>query len=190
VFDSVPGNGVLSPRCRVCGVAPFGAFVRASFLGAPRCSDSVPGTGCFTRCRACGRSARCVREGRASRSAWRFDSGPGTGALGVCGRSTAFVRAGFSERLAFDSGARNGGAFHSVPRIGVGAPLGEGTDNIRAEIHSKGSAQAPEWLPEPAAGRGRTVGGGKPARFCQEETGVLTEQFSSREHDAVHVPYM
>ena len=59
----------------------------------------------------------------------------------------------------------------------------QGTDNIRAEIHSKGSAQA---LGCPRAGlRAReTGGGGRPARFCQEETHVLAEQFSSMEHDA------
>ena len=65
----------------------------------------------------------------------------------------------------------------------------EGTDNIRAEIHSKGSAQA---LGCPRAGlRAReTGGGGRPARFCQEETHVMTEQFSSMEHGAFHVPHL
>ena len=28
------------------------------------------------------------------------------------------------------------------------------------------------------------------SQACQEETGVLTEQFSSREHDAFHVPHL
>ena len=65
----------------------------------------------------------------------------------------------------------------------------QGTDHIRAEIHSKGSAQA---LGCPRAGlRAReTGGGGRPARFCQEETHVLAEQFSSMEHDAFRVPYL
>ena len=38
--------------------------------------------------------------------------------------------------------------------------------------------------------RRETGGGGKPARFCQEETHVLAEQFSSMEHDAFRVPYL
>ena len=32
--------------------------------------------------------------------------------------------------------------------------------------------------------------GRRPARFCQEQTLVLTEQFSSMEHDAFHVSYL
>ena len=65
----------------------------------------------------------------------------------------------------------------------------QGTDNIRAEIHSKGSAQA---LGCPRAGlRAReTGGGGRPARFCQEETHVLAEQFSTTEYDWFHGPYL
>ena len=66
---------------------------------------------------------------------------------------------------------------------------GQGTDNIRAEIHSKGSAQA---LGCPRAGlRAReTGGGGRPARFCQEETHVLAEQFGTTEHDGFRGPYL
>ena len=42
-----------------------------------------------------------------------------------------------------------------------------------------------------AGRRARETGGvGKPARFCQEETHVLAEQFSSMEHDAFRVPYL
>ena len=33
-----------------------------------------------------------------------------------------------------------------------------------------------EKAPEPASGRGETGGGGRPARFCQEQTHVLAEQ--------------
>ena len=67
------------------------------------------------------------------------------------------------------------------PRSGAGRqrsrhhrPASQGTDNIRAEIHSKGSAQA---LGCPRAGlRARETGGGRrPARLCQEQRGVLTE---------------
>ena len=32
--------------------------------------------------------------------------------------------------------------------------------------------------------------GWKPAGFCQEQTFVLTEQFSSMQHDRFHVPYL
>ena len=32
--------------------------------------------------------------------------------------------------------------------------------------------------------------GWRPAGFCQEQTPVLTEQFSSMERDAFHVPYL
>ena len=32
--------------------------------------------------------------------------------------------------------------------------------------------------------------GRRPAWFCQEQTLVLTEQLSSMEHDAFHVPYL
>ena len=48
----------------------------------------------------------------------------------------------------------------------------------------------PSGAPEPASGRGETGGGGRPARFCQEQTLVLAEQFSSMEHDAFRVPYL
>ena len=39
----------------------------------------------------------------------------------------------------------------------------------------------PGWLPSRPPGARKTGGGGKPARFCQEETGVLAEHFSSME---------
>ena len=35
-----------------------------------------------------------------------------------------------------------------------------------------------------------TGGGGRPARFCQEQTLVLAEQFGSTEHDGFRVPYL
>ena len=81
--------------------------------------------------------------------------------------------------------------FTSVSGLSVDGRRGgrEGTDNIRAEIHSKGSAQA---LGCPRAGlRAReTGGGGRPARFCQEQMHVLAEQFGSTEHDGFRVPYL
>ena len=54
----------------------------------------------------------------------------------------------------------------------------------------QGLSASPRVAPEPAAGRGRPAASGKPARFCQEETHVLAEQFSSMEHDAFRVPYL
>ena len=48
----------------------------------------------------------------------------------------------------------------------------------------------PSGAPEPASGRGETGGGGRPARFCQEQTLVLAEQFGSTEHDGFRVPYL
>ncbi len=42
-------------------------------------------------------------------------------------------------------------------------------------------------MPKDALTRRR---GRKPAGFCQEQTFVLTEQFSSIEYDALHVPYL
>ena len=42
-------------------------------------------------------------------------------------------------------------------------------------------------MPKDALTRRR---GRKPAGFCQEQTPVLTEQFSSMERDAFHVPYL
>ena len=39
--------------------------------------------------------------------------------------------------------------------------------------------------------RARETGGdGRPARFCQEQTLVLAEQFGSMEHDGFRVPYL
>ena len=48
----------------------------------------------------------------------------------------------------------------------------------------------PSGAPEPGLRARETGGGGRPARFCQEQMGVMTEQFSSMEHDAFHVPYL
>ena len=42
-------------------------------------------------------------------------------------------------------------------------------------------------MPEDALTRRR---GRRPAGFCQEQTPVLTEQFSSMERDAFHVAYL
>ena len=42
----------------------------------------------------------------------------------------------------------------------------------------------PLGQPEPASGARETGGGGRPARLCQDETHVMTEQFSSMEHHA------
>ena len=48
----------------------------------------------------------------------------------------------------------------------------------------------PSGAPEPASGRGETGCCGRPARFCQEQTHVLAEQFGSTEHDGFRVPYL
>ena len=58
----------------------------------------------------------------------------------------------------------------------------QGTDQIRAEIHSKGSTQA-LGAREPASGARETGCGERPARLCQDETHVLAEQFGTTEHD-------
>ena len=54
----------------------------------------------------------------------------------------------------------------------------------------QGLSSSPQVLPSRPPGRGETGGGGRPARFCQEQTLVLAEQFSSMEHDAFRVPYL
>ena len=54
----------------------------------------------------------------------------------------------------------------------------------------QGLSASPRVAPEPAAGARETGGVGKPALFCQEETLVLAEQFSSMEHNAFRVPHL
>ena len=49
---------------------------------------------------------------------------------------------------------------------------------------------SPRVAPEPASRRGETGGVGKPARFCQEKTHVLAEQFGTTEHDGFRGPYL
>ena len=65
-----------------------------------------------------------------------------------------------------------------------------GTDQIRAEIHSKGFNSRPRVLASRPPGRRRPPAAGDRRGFCQEETHVLAEQFSSGEHDAFCVPHL
>ena len=61
---------------------------------------------------------------------------------------------------------------------------------IRAENTTARAQVKPGCSRAGPPANGRTGGVGRPARFCQEQTGVLTEQFSSMEHYAFHALHL
>ena len=78
-----------------------------------------------------------------------------------------------------------GGRFHLPPCHPVGR-----VPTTFVQKYTPRAQLKPSGAPEPASGRGETGGGGRPVRFCQEQRGVMTEQFSSMEHNAFHVPHL
>ena len=66
----------------------------------------------------------------------------------------------------------------------------KGTDNIRAEIHCKGSAQALGYPRARPSGRGRPAAAGDRRDSVSNKTHVLAEQFGTTEHDGFRGPYL
>ena len=82
-----------------------------------------------------------------------------------------------------------------APRIRVdGVPLGSGPRaRVPTRFVSKYTARAqlkPLGCSRAGLRARETGGGGRPARFCQEQTLVLAEQFGSTEHDGFRIPYL
>ena len=115
----------------------------------------------------CGRARSCASSPRIPvRTSWR----PALREVGRIERSLFMLEwtTDPDMRRRAQVGLNKGEAHHALKRaINLGYRQHSGGNTLQ------GLSASPRVAPEPAAGRGRTGGGGKPARFCQEETGVL-----------------
>ena len=131
------------------------------------------------------RGGPCVERPRASRVA-ESSGRPGADSRAApCGAS---VPAAGGAGVVLERASPNAAPSPPTPLVPPHAPPPRPTTFVQK--YTARAQLKPSGAPEPAFGARETGGGGRPARFCQQQTHVLAEQFSSIEHNAFRIPYL